>query len=65
MTYLLDTNIILAYLKKSALAVVIGDQYGLLKNDTKPFISAVTVGELWSICLRNNWGEKRRDVYYC
>lgn len=62
MTYLLDTNIILAYLKKSALSAFLDDQYGLLCENTKPFISAVTVGELWSICLQNNWGQKRRET---
>nr|WP_020606432.1 PIN domain-containing protein [Spirosoma spitsbergense] len=62
MTYLLDTNIILAYLKKSPLANFLDDEYGLLSPDSKPFLSAVTVGELWSICLQNQWGVARRDL---
>ena len=62
MIYLLDTNIVLAYLKKSALAAALDKQYKLLSEGARPFISAVTVGELWSLCLQNNWGSKRRDL---
>ncbi|MVM37701.1 PIN domain-containing protein [Spirosoma sp. HMF3257] len=62
MIYLLDTNIVLAYLRRSPLSIFLDNEYGLLLNNTKPFISAVTVGELWSICLQNNWGQKRRDL---
>ncbi|RIV23885.1 type II toxin-antitoxin system VapC family toxin [Fibrisoma montanum] len=62
MMHLLDTNIVLAYLKKSTLSVALDKQYGLLSEHAKPFISAVTVGELWSLCLQNNWGPKRREL---
>jgi tRNA(fMet)-specific endonuclease VapC len=62
MTYLLDTNIILAYLKKSALSRFLDETYALLQPNSKPFISAVTVGELWSISLQNSWGQTRRNT---
>lgn len=62
MIYLLDTNIVLAYLKKLPLAVFLDEKYGLLLPDAKPFISAVTVGELWSLCLQNQWGSIRQDL---
>lgn len=62
MTYVLDTNIILAYLKKSALSRFLDKTYALLQPNAKPFISTVTVGELWSISLQNTWGQTRHNT---
>jgi tRNA(fMet)-specific endonuclease VapC len=59
MIYLLDTNIIIAYLRNNATAMFIEKTYSPLKNDFSPSISAVTLGELKSLALQNNWGEKR------
>lgn len=59
MNYLLDTNIILIYLRdrKNLKEVEIKiDPFGLGNN---PIISIVTVGEIKSIARRNQWGKKK------
>ncbi len=62
MTYLLDTNILLIYLRKSALAAKIDKNYQPLSYPNTPVISVVSLGELKSIALQNNWGTKRMDL---
>ena len=62
MNYLLDTNILIHYLRQSSLADYIERTYQpLVPSPTmKPLISAVIQGELKSISLQNNWGEPRK-----
>jgi tRNA(fMet)-specific endonuclease VapC len=57
MTYFLDTNILILYLKKQAR--LIDDTYNPLASPNIPLISVVTVGELRSFALQNEWGAKR------
>jgi tRNA(fMet)-specific endonuclease VapC len=59
MIYLFDTNIIIAYLRNNATAMFIEKTYSPLKKEFSPSISAVTLGELRSLALQNNWGDKR------
>ncbi len=59
MNYLLDTNILLIYLREKQLAEIIDKQYKVLSYPNIPIISVVTVGELMSIAIQNNWGELR------
>ncbi|GAB4014529.1 PIN domain-containing protein [Spirosoma migulaei] len=60
MTYLLDTNILLSYLNRSTLSTYINKQYQPLSSENKVCISVVTVGELKSISIQSNWGERRK-----
>ncbi len=62
MTYLLDTNILLAYLRDSGLASEIDKQFQPLSYPNTPIVSVVSLGELKSIALRNNWGQKRLEL---
>jgi len=62
MTYLLDTNILLVYLRKSSIADKIDKQYQPLIYPNIPVVSVISLGELNSIALRNNWGEKQIDL---
>jgi tRNA(fMet)-specific endonuclease VapC len=62
MTYLLDTNILLAYLRDSGLANKIDKHFQPLAYPNTPIVSVVSLGELKSIALRNNWGQKRVDL---
>jgi len=62
MTYLLDTNILLAYLRDSGLANKIDKHFQPLAYPNTPIVSVVSLGELKSIALRNNWGQKRLDL---
>jgi tRNA(fMet)-specific endonuclease VapC len=54
---LLDTNILLYYLRQDVTWYKIQHQYKLDK--TNNFISIINIGELWSIGIRNQWGERR------
>jgi predicted nucleic acid-binding protein len=62
MTYLLDTNILLAYLRDGGLANKIDKHFQPLAYPNTPIVSVVSLGELKSIALRNNWGQKRLDL---
>jgi predicted nucleic acid-binding protein len=59
MIYLLDTNIVLAYLNRSAISEFLNLQYQPLSSENRVCISAVTIGELKSISIQSNWGKKR------
>lgn len=59
MIYLLDTNIIVAYLRNNLTAEIIDKKYSPLKKEFKPSISVVTLGELKSLALKNSWGNRR------
>lgn len=59
MNYILDTNILVAYLRKA-------DIYHFIERTYKPFdksnfsaISIVSHGELFTIAKRNNWGRQK------
>ncbi len=62
MKYLLDTNILIHYLRQSSLADYVERVYQpLVPSPTMmPLISAVIQGELKSLSLQNNWGEPRK-----
>ncbi len=62
MNYLLDTNIVLIYTRESPLTKLIDNDYDLFNERHKLFISVVTVGELESIILQRNYGEKKISV---
>jgi len=59
MNYVLDTNIILVYLKDEQFKAAIEAQYDVFSESNNPIISVVTIGEIRSIALQNNWGAKR------
>ena len=56
MKYFLDTNILLVYIRESSLSKSIDGRFQLFDNQHLTAISVVTVGELHSIALQNNWG---------
>ena len=55
--YLLDTNILLYYLRQDVTWHNIQTRFDL--KNANNFISIINQGELWSIALRNQWGERR------
>ena len=57
---ILDSNILLNYVRRSALAEVIELRYGMLTVTDVPLISIVSVGELKALALQLAWGEQRR-----
>lgn len=59
MNYFFDTNAILVYLREHKMKVWLDENYDPLGQDNTAIISVVVLGELESIALRNNWGQKR------
>ena len=61
MTYLLDTNILLIYLRDNATRQWIDNTHAPLGAGNIPVISVVSVGEIRSLALRNNWGKQKQQ----
>ena len=59
MDYILDTNIVVTYLRKTAYSEQIDKKYAPLSVENTPIISVVSVGEIRSIATRNKWGKKK------
>lgn len=60
MRYILDTNILVHYLRGSELSKLIDERYNPLDSTiNESIISAVSVGELKSLSKINKWGETR------
>jgi len=55
--YLLDTNLIVYSLRNDPRWNVVCQSYPIENNSN--FISVVSLGELWSLAFRNEWGQKR------
>lgn len=58
--YLLDSNILLAYLRAGPLGQAIEAVYGLTQLINVPLISIVSRGEMLSLATNNGWGAPRR-----
>ncbi len=58
--YILDTNIILGYLRPSPFASFVETQYAPFTSPNISAISTITLGELSSFGYRNNWNEERK-----
>jgi len=59
MDYLLDTNIILNYIRKDSYSSQIDEKYSPLSIENSPIISVVTRGEILSIAFQNSWGNQK------
>ena len=60
MIYLLDTNILIAYLREPNLTQQFVDEnYSPLDFPNEAIISVVTVGEIKAIAIKNGWGKYR------
>lgn len=59
MNYILDTNLVLIYLRANNLTQKIETDLQLLSNNNNLVVSVVTVGELKAISKKNKWGKRR------
>lgn len=59
MNFFLDTNILLAYIRQHALVSTLQRLFELESGPNSVFTSAVCLGELKSIGIRNSWGERK------
>lgn len=62
MNYLLDTNIVLTYIRNSNKSKKIEMDLGLFQGENNLFISVVSIGELKSLAIQNNWGIKKTNT---
>jgi predicted nucleic acid-binding protein len=61
MIYFWDTNIILHTLRNPTFFTQLDANYQFFHPDNEVFVSIVSVGEIYSIALRNRWGAARRQ----
>jgi tRNA(fMet)-specific endonuclease VapC len=57
--YLLDTNIVILYLRSHLTAQEIDEKYNPLGAENTALLSVVSVGELRALGLMNKWGKAR------
>lgn len=62
MNYLLDTNILLIYLRSKKERAQIESTYDPFGANNNPIISIVSVGEIKSIAKRNYWGKRKLQL---
>jgi len=62
MNYLLDTNILLTYVRDKVARKKIETTYQFFGKSSKPIISVVTIGEIKSIAKRNYWGLRKLEL---
>ena len=57
--YLLDTNILLAYIRAGPLGEHVEASYTLMSQPYKPLICEVTIGEILALARRLGWGQRK------
>jgi predicted nucleic acid-binding protein len=60
-TYLLDTGILLHWVRGSKVATVLDGQFHLLAANFRPLICEVSLGEIEAFARSERWGEQKRN----
>ena len=61
--FLVDTNILMAYLKAdNRLFTKVSDENRLDADDAFIMISSISKGEIQSIAMQNGWGQRKIDI---
>ncbi|MBY0547063.1 MAG: PIN domain-containing protein [Candidatus Obscuribacterales bacterium] len=55
----LDTNVLVHLLRQDYIGEFINNTFGLTQRTMRPFLCEVSIGELHSLAIRNNWGAER------
>lgn len=58
--HLLDTNVVVQYIRGNDLSRLIESRFNLLHRTQPPLISVVSIGELESLARQWNWGPRKR-----
>lgn len=58
--YLLDTSVLLLWLRGGSVCTTIDGQFHLTKSGFRPLVCEVTLGEIEAFAMNNKWGEARR-----
>jgi len=61
MNYLYDTNVLLKYVRDRQFRTELEAELNMSSPDNRNLVSIVSVGELKSLSLRNNWGTRRNQ----
>jgi tRNA(fMet)-specific endonuclease VapC len=61
---LLDTGIIVLLCRGQGAGRVMEERFGLLSRRTTPWISVISVGEIFAFAERNQWGASRRQLLH-
>lgn len=59
-TYLLDTGLILGYVRGAGYADYADRRYAVSQPPNVPLISVVSKGEIYSLAIQLSWGEQRK-----
>ena len=60
--YLLDTNILVHLMRGKAVGLAIEARFGLRGVLSRSLVSVVTVGEMYALARKWNWGATRQDA---
>ncbi len=61
MEYVLDTNILVQFVRNSLIAKAINEQYQLFSPDNRLYISIVSIGEIYALGYKNQWGRRKME----
>lgn len=59
--FVLDTNIVLAYIRQSPQYLSAESQLSLTADDAQLIVSVVTIGEIRVLAQRRDWGQKKME----
>jgi tRNA(fMet)-specific endonuclease VapC len=59
--YVLDTSILVGYIYGSEYAEYIEAKYSIMQPSNITVVSSVTIGEMLSLAIQLNWGEKKKQ----
>jgi len=62
MNYLLDTNILLHLVRKSPIKAKVEQEFRLSDAQNTVLVSVVSLGEIRSLAIQNQWGERRIEI---
>ena len=60
--YLLDTSILVAYIRAGDVGEYVETQFGLRASPHRPLMSVVSIGEVLSLARKLPWGEKKKGL---
>lgn len=60
--FVLDTNIIIAYIRQNLVYQTAEALLQLTDEDVQLIVSVVTIGEIRVLAQRNDWGDKKMDL---
>ena len=63
MLFLLDTNILLAFIRLGLLGLYLDATYRLYSLQPLPLVSIVTEAELRALALKHNWCQQKWPLY--